>query len=131
MPSATYISISALAIVAKSTLYETAGPQFDIDRRNKASAALFAKSANRNVIIPYKGKPAFRVETWWDSHSKTWITQLFKYEPDHVRSAKSYDDFQFGDSDYTGNKLDAAVAHVWAIARALRALNGESKSSNN
>lgn len=54
-----------------------------------------------------------RVETWWESSTRNFVTQLKK------RRETDWD--QIGDADYTGEKTGAAIAHFWALTRAIKA----------
>lgn len=58
--------------------------------------------SNRSQSTPRE----YMVETWWDTSSKNWITQV----SDHAGN-------QLGDADYSGNVGSAALAHFSAIAR--------------
>lgn len=50
------------------------------------------------------------IETWWDRQSQNWITQIKDADGCDVESGKF--------TEYSGNKLDAAISHCWAIIEA-------------
>jgi len=49
----------------------------------------------------------YQIEVWWDCHSRNWITQV-------KSTVTGYD---LDDTQYDGNKDDAAVAFAWAIIK--------------
>lgn len=74
-----------------------------ISDRNKFCQDLFKTPWHRHLIIGARS-----IETWWDSQSKNWITQVKNVNGDDVE-----------DVVYSGHKHDAAVVHVWACQRAI------------
>lgn len=58
-----------------------------------------------HYIKPNEHEPeAFFVETWYDRHTRNWVTQT-----------KDLNLNQVGDATYTGNKHGAFTAHRWTI----------------
>lgn len=56
---------------------------------------------------------SFQVETWWDRHSRNWITQLTST----TRGGSPLLDGG-GESEYSGTRRDADLAHGCAVERA-------------
>lgn len=82
--------MSALSTAAMARAAEQQG---DKQHRNKLANALFKAASRRKV-----SRAGITVETWWDKRSKNWIT-----------------DVTGRNADFSGNILDAAVAHLWAL----------------
>lgn len=72
----------------------------DIQKRNSVALKIFNEPGPR--ITPIHSN--LSVETWYDCHSKNWVTQ-----------AKDAKGNQIGDSQYSGGKLSAAVTHLWTL----------------
>jgi hypothetical protein len=77
----------------------------DVGFRNTLAAYLFRHPSARRV-----SHAGLTVETWWLASDRSFVTQL-----------KDTDDNQIGDADYSGNRTDAAVSHLWAIYKILDA----------
>lgn len=92
--------VSVITTVASAVAYER---MHQLLNRNRLAAELFASRVNRLVIDPVTG---FSVETWWDRYSRNWVTQT-----------KDAEGNQVGSADYSGEKLGAAIAHLWALSR--------------
>jgi len=92
--------VSIISTVASASAFERL---HQLDRRNEVAAELFAQPVNRLVVDPVTGSS---VETWWDRYSRNWVTQT-----------KDAEGNQVGHADYTGERLGAAIAHVWALSR--------------
>jgi hypothetical protein len=91
--------------IEAATIAETSG---NLKDRNAIALKIFTSRRYRDVILS-----SHRVETWWDSSTRNFVTQLKK------RSDTDWD--QIGDADYTGEKTGAAVVHYWALTKALKA----------
>lgn len=83
-----------------------------IEKRNDVAQTIFADRNNRKVTI---GSAV--VETWYNRDDQLYVTEI-------VTSDGSY-----GSSDCTGHKDDAAVAHLWALDRAIKLFVDESKAA--
>jgi hypothetical protein len=70
----------------------------DISTRNHIAQEIFRNRKNR--VISHLG---YQLETWYDSQSRNWITQIINPRTFHE------------ESDYSGNSKDAAVTHLWAL----------------
>lgn len=77
-------------------------------KRNAVAVEFFKVQANR--LLKYEGHGT--VETWWDAHSRNWITQT----KDAVGDTE-------GDSIYSGNALSAAYEHLRAVTAFLVSIN--------
>ena len=72
----------------------------NLQLRNVLARGLFDSSCfPRFVEKPGSGE---RVETWWDDSTSSWVTQV-----------------GLDQSDYNGNRSDAAVSHFWALSEFL------------
>jgi len=94
-----YTDISGLIYEALAA--ETAG---NLEERNKIATRIHKHRIVRFADGSY-------VETLWDKWSQNWITLTCDDE-----------DYQVEDADYTGNKLDAAVTHLWALHSRIKHL---------
>ena len=56
----------------------------------------------------FRSSETTSVETWWDRYSQNYVTQL-----------KDAAGNQIGEASYTGNAGCAAVAHLWALGKAI------------
>ncbi len=74
----------------------------NLDARNGLATALFNQKGLRN----FKTEEG-RVNTWWDRQSRNWITQWFDLKDNEV------------DSDYSGDRLGAALSHAWALSKMM------------
>ena len=82
----------------------------DLAQRNDIAQAIFAVRSNRDVRL----LNGYRVETYWSPGVRSYRTaitdwvgcEVFDANGDHIGA------------EYTGHKDDAAVGHLWAIAKA-------------
>lgn len=84
--------------------------QADHETRNRLARMFFKRETNRKLLLDgCEHGQSITVETWWDSQSRNYITEVLDSDSGEVFP-----------SEYTGHKDDAAVAHIWALIKALR-----------
>jgi len=102
-PTADLITQTSIAL-----LWERLG---FLEKRNEIAQTIFADRNNRKVTI---GSAV--VETWYNRDEQLYVTQTV--------TADGSDE-----SDCTGHKDDAAVAHLWALDRAIKLFVAESEAA--
>tara|TARA_R110002051_G_scaffold241955_2_gene302356 strand:+ start:2529 stop:3005 length:477 start_codon:yes stop_codon:yes gene_type:complete len=80
------------------TAARAADKAHDLPLRTKIATRIFRRS---RVHVLGNGNT---VETWWDRQSLNWITHPLDAEGN-----------QLADADFSGEKNDAAIAHLWAL----------------
>ena len=100
MNTSEVIQPAVLACILVALNFEKRGAIAD---RNRVANEIFAKRANRKITIN-----GITVETWWDRFSQCYVTGS------HDASGH-----EVADNDFSGNSDCAAVAHLWALAKAI------------
>ncbi len=85
--------MGTLSTASRARSFELAG---DIESRNEFARLNFKSKSHRKIT-----HAGLTVETWFDGQSRNWITSVEN------------------DSQYSGHKDDAAVAHLWALYKIL------------
>lgn len=83
-----------------------------LEKRNEIAQTIFANRDNRKVTI---GSAV--VETWYNRDEQLYVTQTVTADGSDVPA------------DFTGHRDDAAVAHLWALDRAIKLFVAESKAA--
>jgi hypothetical protein len=109
----TKITADQICLVAQAHAFENLTKQ--LDKRNEYAMRLWKTKGIRNVTFKTPEEKEYRVETWWDSQSRNWITQTF----DAVTGYEVPDEStgHYIAAEYTGEQVGASIAHFWAINR--------------
>lgn len=87
-------------VYATLSAIQTLESQRKLQERNALAAALFSQKGLRDFTTEHG-----RVETWYDKQSRNWVTIRYDTEDNQV------------ESEYSGDKLGAAIAHAWALTK--------------